>query len=313
MWILKSYNRADVRVIKTRHRTGGVVLGVLLAIAGTALLVGWGQCRADMEVQGYSANVNDRFDNSSSFLGEAYNFSGVGNSSGAAGTGVWATMISPQYFVSASHAYPGPGTQLTFYSTNNPAGSSYTGTVASGTPIIDASGNYTDLWLGELTQPIPTSADISNYPIGYSPTGNYDGLGIYVYGVPNRLGYNHIVDTAMQALGVQNGTEVSESLYSNGFDPLPGGLEEAYLQPGDSGGPEFAVVNGSLALIGTNSFITGFQSGAVLVPYYLPQIQALMNLTDAQAATVTVPEPVALWLITAGLWLSLVSRRRRAA
>lgn len=306
--------------IKSRWigRSGGgawrwsAAAGALL-VAAVAALAGVAPCGADMQVQGYSANVNDRFNDSTSFLGEAYNFSGVGNSSGSAGTGVWGTMISPQYFVSASHAHPGPGTALTFYSTNNANGPSYTGTVASGTPIIDAAGNYSDLWLGELTAPIPSSADIAYYPIAYSAGGNYDGLGIYVYGVPNRLGYNHIGATAMQALGVQNGTEVSESLYSDGFDALPGGLEEAYLQPGDSGGPEFAVVDGSLALIGTNSFINGYDSGAVLVPYYLPQIQALMNLTDAQAGVAAVAEPAAGWLVAAGLGLLLVARRRRAA
>jgi hypothetical protein len=293
-------------------RRFAVARGVLLAAVGVMLLVGAGRCGADMQVQGYSPSVNDRFNNSTSFLGEGYNFSGVGNSSGAAGTGVWGTMISPQYFVSASHAYPGPGTALTFYSTNNANGPSYTGIVASGTPIIDAAGNYTDLWLGELTAPIPASADIAYYPIAYSASGNYDGLGIYVYGVPNRLGYNHIAATAMQPLGVQNGTEISESLYSDGFDPLPGGLEEAYLQPGDSGGPEFAVVDGALALVGTNSFINGYESGAVLVPYYLPQIQALMNLTDAQAAIAAVPEPGSVWILGVGLGLFLMPRRRVA-
>jgi hypothetical protein len=150
-----------------------------------------------------------------------------------------------------------------------------------------------------LTEPIPASADISYYPIAYSPSGNYIGLGVYMYGLPNRLGYNVITGTSQG--------DVINSEYSHFFDWTYNSTvaNESYGNPGDSGGPSFAVVNGSLALIGT----TTFPEAATLVPYYLQRVQALMALTDSQPQVVAVPEPPALSLLGIGV-LALGLRRR---
>src|SRR5271163_2930070 len=46
------------------------------------------------------------------FIGQAYNWSGVGSDGYS-----WATMISPTFFISANHDHP--GSTLTFYSGNS--------------------------------------------------------------------------------------------------------------------------------------------------------------------------------------------------
>ena len=123
-------------------------------VAAVLLALGAQVCRsaADMTVADYSPNVNDRFNNSPDFLGAAYNFSGVGYVATSQGPVAWATMISPQYFISATHFYPGLGgsgpTVLTFHSTNNPNTGIYTATVETGYPVYDLQGNPSDLRLG---------------------------------------------------------------------------------------------------------------------------------------------------------------------
>jgi hypothetical protein len=174
----------------------------LLSAAMVALVSPHGgpdRCRAEMYVYGYSPDVNDRFNNSPEFIGAGYNFSGVGNVNvpyNADQIGPWATMISDQYFISATHFAPGVPDSLDFYSTNSTSGSSYVATVASwGQAMVDVQGNESDVWIGKLTAPIPTSAGITYYPIAYSPTGHYAGVNVYMYGSPDLVGYNQVSGT----------------------------------------------------------------------------------------------------------------------
>lgn len=140
---------------------------------------------ADLWIQGYSANLHDRFYAGAdrAFIGQGYDWSGVGQAS----NGTWATMISPTYFVSANHYHPSGGNTLTFYpdnTTNNPQTFTVDSTFAA---------NDGDLFLGRLTSPIPASDHIDYYPILKLPSDNlYAGREIFVYGVPNRVGRNII-------------------------------------------------------------------------------------------------------------------------
>ena len=120
------------------------------------------------------------------FIGQPYNWSGVGESNG----GSWATMISPSFFLSATHDHPGAGSTVTFYSGNSASGQSYVATVEGGSQIAGS-----DVWLGYLSQPIPASAHIADYPVLTLPSNSdYVGKTIYTYGSPNLVGRNVILE-----------------------------------------------------------------------------------------------------------------------
>jgi hypothetical protein len=249
------------------------------------------------------------------FIGQAYDWSGVGSG--------WATMISPSFFISATHAHPGAGSNVTFYPGNTTSGTSYTGIVAGGTQI-----QSTDIWLGWLTQAIPDTAHIAQYPIlALANDSAYLGTTIYTYGSPNLVGRNVIS-------GIGSYSEIGETMTGMFYNyDLPGvGADETYLMGGDSGSTSFAVVNGQLALLGehfSNWGTSGLPgapgnvapeiSDGVLIngdpnrggnwwsvdgfaSDYVSSINAAMAAAgSSERVTTVVPEPSSLILILAGL------------
>jgi hypothetical protein len=297
-----------------------------LCVALLCLLTAWiaaSPALAAMYIPGYGSNPQryTRFDNSPSFIGAAYNWSGVGSG--------WATMISPSFFISATHAHPGAGAGVTFYPGNTTSGTSYTGIVAGGTQI-----QSTDIWLGWLTQAIPGTANIASYPVlTLGSDSAYLGRQIYNYGQSNYVGTNVISS-------IQSYTEIGETMTGMFFDyDLAAGADETYLIGGDSGGPSFAVVNGQLALLGEHfsTWGTSGQPGAPgggiptddgnghltngdpntsnpsgevgqwwsvdgFVPDYISDINAAMAAAgSSERVTTVVPEPSSMILLLAGL------------
>ena len=250
------------------------------------------------------------------FLGQAFDWSGVGQ----AGNGTWATMISPDYFVSAAHYHPSDGDTLTFYEGNDPSGPSHQFTVASWSYQTSYNGVASDLWLGKLTTPIPASDHIAYYPVlGLPSDDDYVGQMIYVNGKPNRVGRNVIdrITTAQEpdppAAPYKN-TVTMEYDY-NTVSGL--GADECYLIGGDSGGPSFVDANGQLALVGIHYYNggtpgpvdIGLISGDSFVPYYVDQLNANMG---GESVVVVVPEPSTLVLLFAALLPAAWSALRRA-
>jgi hypothetical protein len=248
----------------------------------------------------------DRFYSDPSFIGNAYNWSGVGQT---AGNSDWGTMISPTYFVSAAHHHPGIGETLTFYYTNNPANGSEARTIIGGSEI--GSG---DVWLGQLGAPV--SSKVAKYPIlnlnSFSGNSYYASQPvIYTFGIgypgsapvgsngtlAQRLGRNNIDKTHFDDVDVGNNTiEHSMDIWWDFDNPGGVGANESRVEQGSSAGPNFVILNvGGVnmpALVGTNfirtdgspGVVTG--SGSVLIPEYLPGIQSMMAESGEQPSLV---------------------------
>jgi len=194
--------------ILNRTRWAGVLLGLALMLCARG-------SRGAMEIQGIQnstepASNYDRFDNSSSFIGNPANWpagppvnnpgspyvwSGVGRvvptaqdlvtppSGSPYYNDYWATMISPSFFVSAFHFHPQIGDTVRFYYGNDASGTAGTYedvTVAGGEAVEDFSntsgpfGADGDLWIGKLSTPV--SSNVTKYPILSLPSiSDYGG------------------------------------------------------------------------------------------------------------------------------------------
>jgi hypothetical protein len=305
------------KAARAMKKVGVLCVLVLLALQAVS--------RAELFVQTYEPSRQDRFysGDGKNFLGQAFNWSGVGLSS----NGAWATMISPQYFVTAAHLHPAGGNTVTFYSGNTQsADARYQGTVDSWsyqTSFTDETDKTypSDLWIGRLTTPIPDSANITSYPVLGLPTiDDYLGQMIYVYGKPQRVGRNIIdwVGATGNANPPTNVTAVMEYNYDTGSSGL--GADECYLISGDSGAPSFVDWNGELALTGIHYYHSGVYdyappsaqgsySGDSFVPYYIDQLDA--NMGGASVRVVPEPTSLALLVVFVAAVAPLTWRKRR--
>lgn len=195
-------------------------------------------------------------------------------------------MISPEYFLTARHAYPPVGGDVTFHEGNSLDGPSHTYTIDT---MI---GNVGDLSLGKLTTPIDPADNITYYPIlDFNKGLNYDnfiGLTLFAYGhggthpsIDNtdeyynpRVGKNRIDGYESRNMGYGS---VLNIVYD--YDTSNGlGLDECLLEIGDSGGPSFVAFNGELALVGIHSYTVEVNdeeySGDSFAPRYINNIIA---------------------------------------
>lgn len=296
---------------------------------------------ADIVIANYSDAANDRFavDNQGNsfpnFIAANFNLSGIGQTS----SGQWATAISRNVVITAAHAAPGIGSTINFYSDNNPNTAPVTSTLISGTRV-----GSTDLYLGVLSQPLPSS--IVNFAyvqetligpgwVGNSGTivaaGSLQGLNTYMFGrspaahigsQDQAVGRNLITGYSENVSFLGNTDNDSILMIDDNF-PTQGAdfvQHEAYFQVGDSGGPTFVEINGELVLLGTNAFIfdgLDFQN----VPFrgsgvnYTGNQAAFINNFIAINAITAVPEPssmIMLALAGAVYPVRRVLKKRRA-
>ena len=293
-------------------------LGLLTCAA--LFLIGESAALADMYITGNVAPNPQRYSrfyegSDKAFIGEGLDFSGVSTA------GPWATMISPQYFITAYHWPATSSPTLTFYEGNTTGSGMHTYSVDTGFHFSATyNGQPADVYMGRLAAPIPAADHIAYYPVLSLPNdGDYVGMTIYNYGNPNLVGKNVISKVEPYAEGGENGP----GMFFNYDDPGVG-PDETYLIGGDSGGPSFAVVAGKLALLGEH-FSTSGTNGSLpggndygapkagdgswwsvdgFVPDYIPQLNSV--LPADQQVTVVVPEPsaMALLVVAAGMFLS---------
>lgn len=300
-------------------RMAGVVLGLLMLPAVSHALV----------VNGENAENHYRFEagtypsnpvpnGSPNFIAAGFDLSGVGWGSNPSQS---FTMICDQYFVFATH-YPPPNSTIYFYSPTKGV-VSYTIDTSFNLPLeypLAAEGNHlkSDLSIGRLTTPLNPDDEITFYPILNLPDQkDYLNLDLLVYGKDAAVGTGRLGGIVSLNLYSNAGTpgRASDDVLNSGSnsDNLPdtlamyyirgAGTNSALLEVGDSGSPTFAIVDGSLALVGIHSAVAGSINYDVFLPAYLGSLQSAGIFS-------TVPEPSVIWLAGGG-WLFMVSRRGR--
>jgi hypothetical protein len=244
------------------------------------------------------------------FIADGFDFSGVGRPS----SGTFVTMISPSYFLTATHV--GVGGTATFQPTNTlGAGQTYTIDPLFSAVLENPDDSGSDLYLGRLTTPVANNITI--YPIAMIGSESaYIGQTMFVYGKGGGIGtdLDRVGRNTIDSLDFfeVDGAGTGQG-YISFYDQPTGGVgdDESLLVGGDSGAPNFLVVDGQLALVGINWF-TGYLeedpeqllSGGSFIPFYAGQLQPLMG-----SETVTyVPEPASLMILLA--CIPVLARRR---
>lgn len=289
--------------VRRRASAGGLLLVLALAWAG------W--VRGSILIDDFAAGTHDRFANQGGFVLAGQDLSGVGLTTG----GLWGTLVSPNVVLSAWHYHPADGSTLVFYSGNDPGGASATRTVVTSQRI-----GTSDLWAGALNAPLPSGYayyEFADYPItdlaSFVASG-YGGATAYMVGrSPTATGYGAYAPTDQAYgvnlldglfLGITVGGTTGDAL--GAVRNLSGDANyltwEAFLQPGDSGGPLFTATGGGLELVGINWFIGQVDidpgegevlrdiSGFTYIGNYASTLQAFLD-----AHPVPEPSTVLLW------------------
>lgn len=293
----------------------------LIAFCALILLIG-ATARASIIIDNFTSATNDRFANDGSFILSGHDLSGLGRSS----DGKWATLISNNVFISATHAHPGVSSTLTFYASNDPTGASITRTVTSGQRI-----GSTDLWVGVLDTPVSStytsyalltqdiadssafaSADVNSaigYMVGRSPTEWADPLQDMAIGT-------NVIDLWVEDSTAGGSTDDALSaIYQLGANDL---TYEALLQGGDSGAPLFVTDSASLYIAGVNWWVGDgdITVGMTTTNYDLSGFSYVGNYNAALTSFISthaVPEPSSFaGLLGLGVLAWTASRRRRA-
>jgi hypothetical protein len=274
-------------------------------------------------LNGYNADLHERFENDPTFIGNAsdpsghtLNWSGVGQvgDPGASSSTdwKWVTMISEHYFITAGHYKPNrqydPGSAplIRFYQTND---ASPSGTYWERAAELDAANSTgywsepisgSDFWIGRFDTAPPSW--VKRYPLLKRPEEfNVFGLDavtpeteFYVVGHSDpmgqasmRVGRNEFAED-FQRQYVH--TEPIETIgYRWTFETSTGlGNDEALVQDRDSGAPSFLATPVGLALTGTHTALIGNAGVDTSVSYFAQAIdpavqEQLTFVTDLRA------------------------------
>lgn len=264
---------------------------------------------AGVQIRAYDPAVHDRFESgypsdpvvNDGFFQADKELSGIGWR--AANANHSYALITPQHFVGARHIQPSVGESVEFLSAD---GTVKTYTIGQVFNIENDAGEETDLFVAELTQPIPESDGVSpfRFPSDVSELA-LTGESLVVYGKSARAGTGLIDafhdfggDPLTGGAGI-NTTRTFDFTYSRTL----GGPDDARLEVGDSGSPSFIIEDGELALVGTHLAIledpATVQNFDTSVTHYLDDIDAAIAGSGFQ--TRQVPEPGTLLLLATGL------------
>jgi hypothetical protein len=277
-------------------------------------------------IAGSSPAGNDRFADDPAFIAAAYDWSGVGR----AASGAWATLLTPNVFLSATHFHPGLGSTVTFFPGNDPAATALGRTVAGGQQLAG-----TDLWIGHFASALPPSIETYarvTIPISsptFATSGLAGALGL-MSGVSASPSYGpdqilaHAVGTNLVEAfipGVSTGGSTGDTLVTVRNLPGDGAFGysattyESQLTVGDSGSPLMLSSGGDLYLAGIAWAIgmTDIDPAAAVAAREISYYTYTGNVEPAIASYIalhSVPEPSALALVA--IALPLIRRRSRA-
>ncbi len=266
-----------------------------------------------LDIGSFNQQQNERFTDHASFVGTGLDLSGFGRDS----SGRWATLISPNVFISADHFRPS-GT-ISFYADNDINTTPVQRSVTSGAQIANS-----DLYVGYLDSPV--TSDIAYYEFAQS-IGNLSTNTIaYQAGIPDvdeNISSNY-PNSQNMVLGLnklealrdtdQFG-KTSQTLWTAQDDSSDSAKyvnSEAQIQGGDSGAALFITdTSNNITLLGTawykGSFfsISGSRDASVYT-FTAPHTDELNRaiLTNA------VPEPSSIAFSLSGLILLCFNRKR---
>ena len=294
----------------------------LSSFLAVCFLVGISESSADIVIDGFTEQTNDRFTNSASFVGAHLDFSGVGRN------GRWGTLISNNVIISANHARP-PG-QISFYESNDSSIAPVVRNIVGPGQKIGSS----DLYVSVLDAPVSSNIKIYDFATeflsapaynaatnnGLQNAGSFQGEEAYLVGISPTSRNNVALDQAvgrnrvsgyLEDLPFIGNTDNDSLLFIEEVAGDPDYVQyEAQFRGGDSGGPTFVERNGELVLLGINSFISGAGSelefsGITYVGNFTDEINSFIALNRA------VPEPGSASLIVLAM-VALCSIRRRS-
>jgi hypothetical protein len=251
---------------------------------GAAALAVWGFAPRPVfavVVEGYSATVNDRFtsgfptnpvpNTSGSFVGAAYDWSGVGWSAADATKGFG--FITPQHYLVARH-YGGAST-ITLRGADGSLRSATQASVANtGYGAVFQNETLGDLSIGRLTAPMPAAWQTAAYSVldlnaTSSSNSSYNNQPLLVYG----RGANGLSSPRVGAATV-NGTVLSGS--NSYVTSSVTGSTSVKLEVGDSGSPifipwtnpaggtELTILGNNAAVDSTNNYYNYLANSAVM-------------------------------------------------
>jgi hypothetical protein len=253
-----------------------------IAVWGAALFTVWARAALALDVTGYSATVNDRFtsgfptspvpNTSGSFVGAAYDWSGVGWSTTiyAASSYKGFALLSPRHFLTAQHYEHGglltQGVRILGRDGQLATGSN-SGIDNLGYGIVVTNGGVTapDLALGTLGAQISAPANMARYAVldlnnsSSAPTySNYTGLTALAYG---RGAVTNGSPRAATVVIDSAGTATADPTSSIALT-LRSGTPSVQLVEGDSGSPLLVgwtnpAGGKELTVIGLNSAVSG--------------------------------------------------------
>jgi hypothetical protein len=295
----------------TVQRFGRYLVTLLAAVLCTSE-----RLTADIAIDSYTANTNDRFTNHSTFIASGFNLSGIGQTE----SGRWATAISRNVIVSANHFEPSGA--IRFYSDNNPSTAPVTRTIVSGQRV-----GISDLYIAVLDSELPNSIVHYSYaneilttgatsPIVGFNAGIYQNLNAYMVGLSpesrpvfqdQAVGRNEISGYLENINFLGNSTNDNDALLlvKDAVGSPQYVTYEAYVQSGDSGAPLFVSINGEFRLLGTNAFNGTIDSKSVSGINYIGNQASAIN-----AYIVAVPEPSTTLLVALGGMGAMILRRR---
>ena len=215
-----------------------------------------------LEVRGYNSAVHKRLLNfpklvyqvtpslNPNFIADASLFRGIGWPEDPFDWTRQMALVSPRHIIYASHYPLTPSWQIIFVGTD---GNQHLYGIESQTPVINSTGQQTDVMLVTLSSPVDTSLGITPFPVlNLANEAAYANKQILLFGSFVDAGTNTI--KGHTTLVGDPGFDTTRFIYFD-YDrnATNGGPNDCNVRPGDSGAPSFVMVNGKPALLGTNS------------------------------------------------------------